>query len=391
MPLPKSKVAFVTGANGISGNAIIEHLIRQPRGEWSRIVVTSRNAPSNYWEDPRVEFIELDFLSPVEDLISRMTPICNDVTHAYFTSYVHVDEFNKLKDSNVALFENFLTTIDTVAGTSLQRVCLQTGVKHYGCHLGPTPAPMSEEHPRYDDKGLNFYYIQEDLLFTLHKKRQWSWNVIRPSAIVGFTPARSGMAQGLSVALYFVICRELGEKPVFPGNKFSWTVAENQSSAAGLADMTIWATTQPHTANEAFNHADGDIYCYRDLFPRIGAYFGVQVEEPKFAARGESFKYIENEFALKEWAEDKQPVWELITKKYGGKPEAFGWGTWRVMDWALGKSWSAATSISKARKFGWTRYDDTWDNWVDTIRAFENAGILPRLPVLGNRANYYDA
>lgn len=30
----KGKVAFVTGANGITGNAIIEHLIRKPESEW---------------------------------------------------------------------------------------------------------------------------------------------------------------------------------------------------------------------------------------------------------------------------------------------------------------------------------------------------------------------
>ena len=28
------KVAFVTGANGISGFNIIEHLVRQPKEEW---------------------------------------------------------------------------------------------------------------------------------------------------------------------------------------------------------------------------------------------------------------------------------------------------------------------------------------------------------------------
>lgn len=32
-PTPK-KTAFVTGANGISGNAIVEHLIREPKPEW---------------------------------------------------------------------------------------------------------------------------------------------------------------------------------------------------------------------------------------------------------------------------------------------------------------------------------------------------------------------
>jgi hypothetical protein len=28
------KTAFVTGANGITGYAIIDHLIRQPKDEW---------------------------------------------------------------------------------------------------------------------------------------------------------------------------------------------------------------------------------------------------------------------------------------------------------------------------------------------------------------------
>lgn len=47
---------------------------------------------------------------------------------------------------------------------------------------------MTEDLPRYDDKGENFYYNQEDFMFNLHKQRTWSWNVIRPNGIVGFTP-----------------------------------------------------------------------------------------------------------------------------------------------------------------------------------------------------------
>lgn len=30
----QAKVAFVTGANGITGFSIIEHLVRQPKEEW---------------------------------------------------------------------------------------------------------------------------------------------------------------------------------------------------------------------------------------------------------------------------------------------------------------------------------------------------------------------
>lgn len=58
-----------------------------------------------------------------------MQHVCKDVTHAYFAAYVHTDGFEKLRELNVPLFENFLTAIDTVAGQSLQRVCLQTGGK----------------------------------------------------------------------------------------------------------------------------------------------------------------------------------------------------------------------------------------------------------------------
>jgi hypothetical protein len=39
-------------------------------------------------------------------------------------------------------------------------------------------------------------------------------------------------------------------------------------------------------------------------------------------------------------------------------------------------------SVGKARKFGWKRYDDTYDTYVETFRAFENAGVLPYADVL---------
>lgn len=123
------KVAFVAGANGISGNAIIEYLIRTPESEWSQIIISSRSPLKYFWQDPRVRFVAVDFLSPIERILADLTPLCRNVTHAFFTSYVHVDDFSKLRELNVPLFENFLTAIDKVAGDNLQRVCLQTGGK----------------------------------------------------------------------------------------------------------------------------------------------------------------------------------------------------------------------------------------------------------------------
>lgn len=70
----------------------------------------------------------MDFLESVETIISKLKDICAPVTHAYFTSYVHDDDFRVLKEKNVPLFRNFLDAADAVC-PGLQRVSLQTGGK----------------------------------------------------------------------------------------------------------------------------------------------------------------------------------------------------------------------------------------------------------------------
>ncbi|KAM5374703.1 hypothetical protein ACJZ2D_006347 [Fusarium nematophilum] len=399
MAPPRGKVAFVTGVNGITGNALVEHLIRQPESEWSKIIITSRRRVSQiFWQDARVRFIALDFLKPVDELIEAMKPLCHDVTHAFFASYVHDADFSKLINRNVPLFTNFLTAVDVVAAGTLQRVCLHTGGKHYGAHLGPTEVPLHEDMPRYEDFGENFYYRQEDFMFELAAKRSWTWNVIRPDAIIGFTPAGNGMSLALTLAIYMLCCREMGQVPIFPGNKLFYSTADDCSYAPSIADMGVWAATSEHTKNEAFNHTNGDVFVWKFFWPKLGRYFGIDVsyfqsfdfvdgfcsdsygakipEQLEWDALGEDEQMASN-FEMGEWAKDKKHVWEQVIAKYGGCAEAFDWGTWQFVDWALGKAWSTLSSVSKARKFGWKRSDDTYDTYVETLHAFENAGILP--------------
>lgn len=91
-------------------------------------MISSRRELPNYWIDPRIEFVAVDFLEPQEITVEKLRHVCSDVTHAYFTSYVHDDDFRKLRDKNVPLFKNFIDVIDTVC-PKLERVCLQTGGK----------------------------------------------------------------------------------------------------------------------------------------------------------------------------------------------------------------------------------------------------------------------
>ncbi|KEF54721.1 uncharacterized protein A1O9_09163 [Exophiala aquamarina CBS 119918] len=378
MPPRTPKVALVTGCNGISGNAIVEHLIRQPREEWSKIVVTSRSPLKNYWQDPRVEFVAVDFLEPVQTVISTLSRSCEKVTHAYYTSYVHTDDFTKLRDYNVPLFETFLVAIDTIAGQNLERICLQTGGKHYGPHLGPVFCPMTEDLPRYEDHGLNFYYAQEDFMFDMQKQRKWSYSIIRPNGIIGFTPGKNGMSEAITLALYLLISREMGQTPKFPGNRYFYNAVDDCSYAPAIADLSVWATTQEHTKNEAFNSVNGDTYIWRYLFRRIGKYLGMEIpDQTEWEEMGDK-ETMAHSFRMEDWAADKKEIWNRVCDKYGGNKEAFDWGTWFFFDWSVGKAWPTLSSMSKARKFGYTGYWDSYECWIETLRAFENAGILPR-------------
>lgn len=99
----------------------------------SKIIITSRRPLKARFTDPRVEFIALDFLNSPESIVNQIKELCADVTHAFFTSYIHDNDFSKLYEKNGPLFRNYLEAVDQ-ACPKLQRVVLQTGGKvRCGC------------------------------------------------------------------------------------------------------------------------------------------------------------------------------------------------------------------------------------------------------------------
>lgn len=86
------------------------------------------------------------------------------------------------------------------------------------------------------------------------------------------------MSMALTLALYMLCCREMGQPPVFPGNKFFYNYCvEDSSYAPSIADMSVWAVTTEHAKNEAFNHANGDVFVWKHVWTKIGRHFGIEV------------------------------------------------------------------------------------------------------------------
>lgn len=87
----------------------------------------------------------------------------------------------------------------------------------------------------------------------------------------------NGMSESITLALYMLICKEMGEFPRFPGNKLFYNSVDDKSTAESIADMSVWAVTHEHTKNEAFNHANGDTFVWKHLWKNIGSYWGLTV------------------------------------------------------------------------------------------------------------------
>ena len=272
-------VAFVSGANGITGSAIVEYLLnRTTDSKWSRIIATSRSPARLPFKDPRLLFIPLDFSQPVDHLVELMQESCSKVTHAFFSSYVHRDEFADLVSENCALFQNFITSLVQVA-PFLRNITLQTGGKHYNLHLRPVRTPVQEDDPVQETELQNFYHRQKEIMVSMQTGSRWTWNEIRPQAIIGMAYGPNGMNSALCFAVYFTLCSYLGVEAAMLTNERNYNGTEDVSSAHLIADLTIYAATTPKCRNQAFNATNTDTFVWRHLWPRLGAHFGAKITE----------------------------------------------------------------------------------------------------------------
>jgi nucleoside-diphosphate-sugar epimerase len=375
-----ANIALITGGNGITGSAIIEYLAKNTTAsEWSKIIVTSRSPFKTTVHDDRITFIALDLSNDPNDLIEKMRPVCGGVTHAYFSSYVHKDDFKELNIANEKLFSNFLDALIAVA-PELENCALQTGGKHYNVHLGPVPSPAREEDPRKESSIGNFYYIQEDYLIKRSTGQKWTWNVIRPEAIIGHTSKPNGMNSALTYAFYFLVCKELGEEARMPTNQLYWEGYDDLSDSRLIANLTIWASTSQKAGNQAFNVTNGDYFTWRYMWPRIAKYMGASATDKQVFTKSRPKEgETQLDVSLAEWAADKQEVWDRICDKHSCPEAKATWesGTWAFQDWVFQRTWSATLSINKAREFGWCGHIDSFQSLTD---AFENFVKLKQIP-----------
>jgi len=380
-----AKVALITGANGITGNSILEYLTKT--NDFSEIFALYRREPSFRYSDPRVKVVLIDLTSDLNELISKLKAAGADrTTHVFFTAYIHSFDQEELVKKNGPMFENFIRAIDSIA-PSLEAITLQTGGKYYGVHLRDCEM-MIESMGRFESNLPNFYFVQEDFLrsFQSEGKKNWKWNITMPGPIIGLSKG-NGMSLVPGLAVYFLVQKELGKKALWPGNSHSYHEILDCSYAPLIAEFSVFISTHPQFKNDLFNiYDDEKHFTWENIWCSIGRYYGVEIEEPTFKvtssnapSAGKGFSDAARlEFSLADYIKDKKNVWETIVKKHGGRIEAWDWAAFDFIDAHAGMNWGIRASMEKAKQLGWKRTVNTIDTIFECFHAYEEEGSIPR-------------
>jgi len=342
--------------------------------------------------------------------------------YIFFCAYLADLDDGKAVEINGGMLQNFLDALShTGAIKQLKRILLVNGLKQYGAHLGVPKQPMHETDPWLEGPGWppNFYYTQQHILIDAAAKANgaWTWVVTYPQDVIGVAKANF-MNLATALGLYCAVSKQLSGELPFPGSKASYLAFNCWTSANLHAKFCLWAVTAPNTGNQAFNVINGDTESWQNLWPRLAARFGCKIprvmfpggergkyngfepltiplrEEPPAAAFQDSmglageFKqsFVHQQIDTTKWAQRPEVVqaWEQLRDKYKLDQQAWEKATWLFMTYLLGRDFSCVVSMSKARKFGWTGYQDTWDAFEETFKELEENDILPPAAELKN-------
>lgn len=269
---------------------------------------------------------------------------------------------------NAAMVRNLLDGLR--GGGTTRHVALVTGLKHY---LGPFEAygkgalpqtPFREEQGRLDVE--NFYYAQEDEVFSAAKRDGFAWSVHRPHTIIG-KAVGNAMNMGTTLAVYAELCRRTGRPFRFPGSATQWNGLTDMTDARLLARHLLWATTEPRAADNAFNVVNGDVFRWSWMWERIAGWFGIAAAPFDGTVR-----------PLVEQMADDAPLWAQIAAEHRlVEPDlgrlASAWHT----DADLGRPIEVVTDMGKSRKLGFTAYQASDDAFFDLFARLRADRLIP--------------
>jgi nucleoside-diphosphate-sugar epimerase len=351
------RLALIAGVSGIVGRHLAEHLLTTK--DWS-VTGISRHKH----DLPRgVKHVAVDLTNDdaVAAALQKVKP-----THVFIATWLRQPSEAENCKVNAGMVRNLL---GAMAGKKVKHVALVTGLKHY---MGPFEAyaktkmvtPFREEQPRLPYQ--NFYYDQEDELYSAAEHQGFGWSVHRPHTLIGYTVGNQ-MNMAATLGAYAAICRESGRPFVFPGSPQQYEAVVDITDGRILAKHLLWAATKPVARNNAFNIVNGEVFRWNWMWPKLASHLGVPAA-----------KYPGHAQPLEKQMEGVEYVWDRIVEKHGLKRNALNSvASWWHSDADLGRVIENFTDMTKSRDMGFTAYQNSARSFTDALDRLRAAKVLP--------------
>lgn len=347
------KVALVAGARGVIGRNLIEQL--EALGDWDVVGLSRRGGT----DTARVHHLRVDLLDR-QDTLAKLAG-SREVTHIFYAAYADRPTWAELVPPNLDMLRNVLDAVEPLA-RDLRHVSLMQGYKVYGAHLGPFKTPAREDDAAHMPPEFNV--DQQAFLEHRQQGRPWTWSALRPSVVCGFALGNP-MNLAMVLGVYAAISAELGLPLRFPGKPGAYDSLLEVTDAGLLARATVWAATNESCGNQAFNINNGDLFRWREMWPKLAAHFGLDIAPPL-------------PMSLETVMADKEPVWDSMVTKHGLKPTPYREvSSWRFGDFVFAWDYDVIADGSKARRFGFVEHIDTERMFLDIFDNFRKRGIIP--------------
>ncbi|VUC31497.1 unnamed protein product [Clonostachys rosea] len=394
--------AIVTGATGILGREITLELCSHPE-QWDRIYTVSRSNTEDF--GPRVKHAHLDLTGKPEDMARNLEGV--QAEYVFFAAYLQKDSEDEATRVNGDMLASFLKALEiNGVHTKIKRIILVCGAKNYGVHLGAVKIPMEETDPWMPEPPFpkNFYYRQQRILHEFCETHHTEWAVTYSTEVLGFARGNF-MNLASAIGIYAAVSKELGDELVWPGSTEFYTAVTVFTDAKLHAQFCNWVALEPKAANEAFNITNGDADSWMNLWPRVAIYFGLRVPADQFSrptplasekplapqpplslqadaaglAGRTSQSFVRQRVDLQKWSQTKEvrEAWKVMVEKDGLDAKALEKASWAFAGFAWGRDYSQIISMSKARKLGWTGYQDNWENLERTLGELRHSKVIP--------------
>lgn len=352
--MAEAGVAVIAGVSGIVGRAAAERLLADG---W-RVVGLSRRPPRPAIDG--LDHVAADLGAP-DACRTALASHAADATHLIFAGRAPDPDPADEARRNLAMLVHVVDGLEA-AGAPLRHVLLVHGTKWYGSQLGPYRTPAVEDDPRIPTP--NFYYDQQDWTAERRARSGWRWTALRPHILAGFSLGYPHNAVGV-IAAYAALARAAGRRLTFPGTEAAFGSVSQITDLRLLVDAMLWAMTDPAAADDSFNVVNADYYRWRDLWPRIAEFFGLE-------AGGVATE------TLADTHRDTSATWRAIAARQGlSEPDVGRIASWGYGDFMFRIGWDDMSSTVKIRRAGFDPVYDSWQSFRDALNAYRARRVIP--------------